>query len=169
MRVIFTTTDYPLSKLIRWMFNEPCSHFACTLYQDQVVFQSNLLGVDFGSFKAFSRKERVVFAFDFPMTKDEEDKVFDGIVERMVGNEYDFKALVYFGLRGLLKKLFRVPLPRTNAWQTKNQDLCTELAYGLPDSVVPPGIKAMDLSMKTPYKLYQMMKIWHEQGKIVEL
>lgn len=169
MKIKFTTTDMLVSKIIRWMFNEESTHFTATLYNDQVIFQSNFFGVDFSSFKAFSLHAKVIHEFDIPMTREQEDIVFDSLVESMVGNKYDFKALIYFGFRGLLKKFLGIPLPKTNKWQTKDQNLCTELAYGLPDDVIPPGIKGMDLSMVTAERLYKMLKIYRETGKIVEL
>jgi hypothetical protein len=163
MRVIFTTTDSFVSRIIRWMFNEPASHFACTLYDDQVVFQSNFLGVDFASFKKFLMHSRVVQAFDFPMTREEEDAIFDALVENMVGNGYDFWAMTYAGWWGLLYKLFGIEMPKHNRWQSKDQDLCVELAYFLPDRVMPPEIKAMDLSMTTPWKVAVVMKAKYEK------
>lgn len=169
MKLLFTRNNLPLSALICWGFEEPCSHFAIELYKGQVVFQSNMRGCDFQAAKTFRAHNTIVYEIHIPMSQEEEDVIFDNIVNTMVGNKYDIKALAYFAWRGCLYKFLGLEVPKKNKWQTKNEDICVEAARSLPDSVVPREIKELDLSMKRPYQLYLMLFMFHTEKRVMIL
>lgn len=157
MRLVGSTSAWPLSALIRWGSGDPCSHFSVVLYEDEIDFQSNFFGVDFESYKVFQNKNQIVEYIEIPMEQVREDAIFDSMVNAMASKGYDFRALLYFIFRGFLFKFFRIPMPTKNKWASSGQFLCTEIATGLPDDVIPPAIKTRDLSMVTPHQLLLMV------------
>lgn len=158
MKLLWTKNNTIVSKVIRGGFGDPCSHFAIELYKGQIVFQSNFFGCDFQASKTFREKHVVVFELEYPMSQEREDEIFDSVVKLMIGNGYDFKALTYFFWRAVLYKSLGTSMPITNAWASKNKDICVEVANVMPDDIVPISIKTQDLSMRRPFQLYRMIK-----------
>lgn len=156
MKLIFSHGHNIASDLICSITGEEASHFSVMLYEKSVpiVLQSNFMGVDFQSFKMFSKKCAIIKTIDVPMEQSQEDDVFDSVVKTMVGEAYDFKALLYFGWRMILFKLFGVPVPLTNAWSSGDKSICVGLAKALPIDV---KVKDMDLQMVTPMQLYKLL------------
>lgn len=162
MRLIFTRRKNIESKLIQWGTESDSSHFAIVLYEETVpiVLQSNFLGVDFQSWKMFSKHAEVVHQIIYPMSQSEEDQIFDEVVKNIIGEEYDWGAFAYFGWRCFLFKVFKIKFPEVNAWARTDRSLCVELAYAMPDRVVPFMVKQMDLGMVYPSKLFSLIGFW---------
>jgi hypothetical protein len=150
MKLIWTKSTSPLSVLIRWALNEPVSHFAI-VFDNKLVFHSNLLGLHVGWFNTFKKQCTVVYEKDYPMALEKEEAIYQEILDREDGKSYDYGAFAYFAWRALLKKLFRIPLPKENSWDSIDQDICTESAKYL-QYVIPEEIPA-DLAMLSPYQL----------------
>lgn len=158
MKLLWVKGTAPLSKLIMWGLNEPVSHFA-VVFDDKIVFHSDLLGVRLAWFPSFMKTHEIVEEMDFPSLKlDLEEEVYQSIITNFDGKSYDYGAFLYFCWRGVLWKLFDKPLPSKNAWGSEDAFLCDELAKVLPDWVVPPEIKAMDIGMISPYKLFILLR-----------
>jgi hypothetical protein len=66
-------------------------------------------------------------------------------------------SFFYFGLCLIRHKIFNIPIPDKNLWNKPNLHLCTEISDKLPDWVFPRG-KPKELSLTTPYKLYESMR-----------
>lgn len=154
MLLIFTKSSQPLSKLIRWGTDEPVSHFAI-VFDDKLVFHSNLLGVHLEWFDTFKKHATIVYSISLRHTTlEEQEAVFRGIVDNFDGSKYDFKAFLYFAWRVFLRKCFNKELPKVNIWDDKHGFLCTELAKALP---TPFKLDA-DLSIITPFTLWEIYK-----------
>lgn len=157
MKLIWTKSGLPLSKLIRWGLNEPVSHFGI-VFDNGIVFHSNLLGTHIEWYGTFVKHCTIVYQLDFPMSLVEEEAVYQKILNTYDDRGYDFGGFAFFIWRGLLYRTFSTPFPAKNEWQSASKFLCTELATVLPDNIVPVSIKTQDLSIVSPYHLYMEMK-----------
>lgn len=157
MTLVWTKSTSPLSVLIRWVFKEPTSHFGI-VFDNGIIFHSNLLGTHVEWYKTFTKKNSIVFKKEFNMCLNEEEKIFQSLLNTYDDKTYDFKAFLYFSYRALLFKLFNIAIPLKNKWNNKDNFLCTELAGVLPDNLLNNSIKNIDLSIITPYQLYLKME-----------
>src|SRR3989344_4080601 len=155
IKLVFTKSNAPLSKLIRWGLKEPVSH-AAIVFDDKIVFHSNLLGVDLISYQNFIKKVDVLFELKFNLSLEEEEEIYQNISIRD-GNSYDFKAFSYFIKCGLQYRIYNKPLPIYNPWNSKEKFLCGELLEFLPDYLFPNS-KKPDFSITSPYKLFLLLK-----------
>ena len=158
MEILFTKNKSVLSQLIRWVFDEPCSH-VIFLFDDKWIVHSNLLGVNIRFYKAFmsSGDTEVVDRIKFKLDLIEEEELFQSLLESHSEESYDYKAFFYFSYRGLMYKIFNKPLPKNNPWGEPKAYLCTEIAKNLPEWIT--GIdKQTDLAITTPWTLRNIMK-----------
>lgn len=166
MKLIWTKSKQPLSLLIRWGLNEPCSHFAIVFDEDRggIVFESNLKGSNIRYYPTFKKKCEVVREIDIPLSLEKEEKVYHSILDVYDSKSYDYTAFAYFVWRAFLKKCFGVPLPKKNKWNTKDSYICVGLALALKErSVDLPVHLAValesipDFEMISPEQLYQKL------------
>lgn len=156
MKLIWTRSTLPLSVLIRKGLGEPVSHFGI-VFDNGIVFHSNLLGTHIEWYGAFSKHCEIVFQKEYNLTLDDEEAIFQSILNTYDDKGYDYGAFFYFCWRALLYRTLGKPFPARNEWNSGNKFLCTELAGTLPDAMVSAKIKAQDLSIISPYRLYQEM------------
>jgi hypothetical protein len=147
--VICTKSSSVLSKIIRWAFNEPVSHFAVVM-DGKIVFHSNLLGAHLNWWSNFSKHCEVVLRKDLDLTLIQEESVYQSLIQ-IEGKPYDWSAFFYFIYRGLLLRLFKIPIPETNIQKNDGGFLCVEIAKCFEGIVTLPK----DLSIVTPYKLWK--------------
>lgn len=144
MRILFTTSEKRLAKLIRWATGEDCSH--CALEWDGVIVHSNWKGVNVQHKTEFLKENRIVHEVEI---KEDLDKFTNAIVNND-GSLYDVGALLFLGIVLLSRKVINSSWPKMNLWQSTGMYLCTELVsqylYGEADSMI------------TPYKLYLKVK-----------
>lgn len=147
MRVLFTTSDSAFSRLIRHITGEPVSHVAIQLAPG-ICIHSALWGVRIVPASAFRKKNRIVYEIEWPAAL-QKCGAPQRAVQRATG-QYDFGAFAFLGLALALRRYLRLPLPKSNLWQSTGMHLCTEwaaLALGQkPDALL------------TPYKLYLALK-----------
>jgi hypothetical protein len=146
MKLIWTKSHLPLSKLIRWGLDEPVSHFAVVI-EDSIVFHSNLWGVHIEWYSTFKEHCEVVYEIEVDGTFED----VKPIIDKLAGKPYDIKALLFFAYRGALLKFFKIPLPNRNYWADPDALLCT----GLAQAFVPSD---KDYEIVSPYQLYLMIK-----------
>lgn len=153
MIIAFTRNSSLFSKLIRWAFDEPVSHVVF-VFDSKFVIHSNLLGVQFDWFKTFKKKNQILISKKLEMSLEQEETVYQGLLDGNDEEGYDFRAFWYFAYRALLYKAFKTPMPSKNK---KNGAgfLCTEMYGTLPEWLVPK-VEA-DLSITTPYQLAKIM------------
>ena len=154
MRIVFTRNTSPLSRLIRWGFEEPVSHVGI-VFKDVLLFHSNLLGVHVDNFKSYSNTNEIVYEIEYNLSDSEEIALFLNLYERYAGRGYDFKAFLYLACVGFRYKFLRHPLPDKNSWEDDRTDICLEMVEKLPASVI--GNIPKELSMLTPYRLYKLL------------
>ena len=135
---MFTASYSIMSRAIRHLTGEPCSHVA--LECDGWVVHSNLLGVRVDSLKEFSSHSQIRYSVPIPMTT---GTILSNYLEHRRAH-YDFGALLYLGLRVI--PVVGHLLPKKNLWQSSGMYLCTEWATSVIDGKTD--------SMITPYQLY---------------
>lgn len=153
MRLIWTKSKLPLSVAIRTVLQEPVSHFGI-VFDNGIVFHSNLLGSHIEWFGTFSKHCEIVYSLEFTLNLEDEEKIYRAILDTYDDKPYDYGALFYFAYRAILLRTIGKPLPTTNELQSADKFLCTELATCLPDNIIPAAIKAEDLGIVSPYQLY---------------
>lgn len=158
MKLLFVAGTAPLSKLIMWGLDEPCSHFAI-LFDDKIVFHADLTGVHIAWYEHFAKTHSIVHELDFSdASLDLQEEAYQAIISQYYGKMYDFGSFVYFFWRAALKKVFKVAMPLRSPWGSKKTFLCTEIAGVMPDEVVPAEIKSSrDLGMTSPYQLWLLL------------
>lgn len=153
MKLIFTKSTAPLSVLIRWGLNEPCSHFAIVFYENFVV-HSNLVGVHTDFLNTFETHAEVVHEIEYDPGDLEQLRILKNLISTSAGHGYDYGALLYFMWSVFLFRFFKRPMPRRNQWGSTSLYLCTELARSLP----PEILQDLDLAMTSPEQLYLKLK-----------
>lgn len=139
MQILFTTSNYPTSYLIRKITGDDCSHVALFFEEDQCVVHCNFLGMQRESKESFIKHNQIIHTIHTTYNKTSIE-----VYEQYKGVKYDYAALLYLGLRYLCRLL-----PKANLWQSSNLFLCTEFVTEVlektPDSLV------------TPHQLYNKM------------
>ena len=159
MKLIFTKSGAPLSRFIRWGLNEPVSHVGI-LFDNKLVFHSNLLGVHPEGIYSFKSHSELVLELELNLTLDQEEAIYQALLVKYDGNPYDYSAFAYFVWRAFLYKTMNTPIPNTNAWQKPTWYICDGLleCLNIPES--PEWLKTAieslgDIEMKSPFKVYQ--------------
>lgn len=128
IRLLWVKSNKPLSKVIRWTFKEPCSHFAIA-FDDRFIFHSDLRGAYPTFWSWFMQSHEVVHELIFKAPIEIEDSVWDQIVKRFdKPKPYDWGAFCFFTITGLSHRLFNTAMPKRNLWGDKDSFLCVELA-----------------------------------------
>jgi len=158
MKMIWTKSALPFSKLVRYGLGTDCSHFAIVFDTPAggLMFESNLLGTHPKFYKSALAHMEVVHQIDLPLHIVDEDEVWDEVVARLDGREYDWGAFFYFCWRGALKKFFARPLPKKNAWAKDGTDLCVEVFSAVKKYTALKDV-AIELSMTGPHELYLLL------------
>jgi len=152
MKIIFTKNTSCLSKLIRWGLNEPVSHVAI-VFDDKIVFHSNLPGVRVEWYNSFKRSNEIVFEKQYDMPLYEEEALYQQVIDENDKKTYDFSGFLYFIWRGALRKFLKKPFPSSNKKNNPNLDFCVELIGKLRQQL-PALPSDEELAIMTPYGLY---------------
>ena len=156
MKLIWTKSNNPLSLFIRWGLKEPCSHVVI-VFDNKIVFHSNLKGAHIEWFQTFKKHVTIVHQIEYKLPLEEEEIVYQNIVNAYDQKAYDYKAFGFFIWRALLFRIMNKPFPSKNSWGSPNGYLCTGLAGQLPIEIIPGLEKAQDKDMLSPQKLYEIL------------
>lgn len=143
IKILFTTRDSFFSNAIRDVTGEPVSHCAIEIPERKIVIHSNIKGVHIQSSYTFRKQNKIVLEL--------EGKEFYGpsFIDQVLAKDefrsYDFSAFVFLGLSLAARKYLKLPLPKSNLWDTTGM-LCTEWVTNVVDRKTN--------AMITPYKLY---------------
>ncbi len=159
MKLVWTKSRLVFSQIIRGQLGQDCSHFALVFNSPAggLMFQSNLLGAHTTFFKSALKSMTVVHSLDLPLSTEEENAVWDEAVDLFDGQPYDWGAFFYFCWRVILKKVFRRPIPKKNAWARDNQNLCVEL-FNIVKKYTSLKDVEIDTPMTAPHELYLLLK-----------
>lgn len=160
VHILFTKSSNIGSYLIRKALDSPASH--CAIMFDHtgpgrgIVFHSATHGVEVNSWWEFSKSKEVVFAFKLGhLTFEQEEAVYQELLNNMAGKPYDWFALLYWIVAMFRKWIFGVPLPSFNPWGVKYADLCTAVL----SSLEKVDIKyPKDLEMSSPFEIVTFLR-----------
>ncbi len=159
MKIAFTRSGLPLSKVIRWGLKEPVSH-VCIIFDDKLVFQSNLLGVGLEGIYRLQSAAEIIYTIDVPLVPEVEEAIYNNLLQHYDGKPYDYGAFAYFTYRASLHRAFGMPFPPKNIWNKPDDFLCDGLLKALLDTPdLPSWLKEAilslgDIEMKSPYQVY---------------
>lgn len=157
MKLIWTRNSSPLSQLIRWGLQEPVSHFAI-VFDNKIVFHANLYGAHIEWYNTFRKNNEVVLEKDYPLSLEQEELVYQSIIDRLDGSRYDIRALIFFVTAIAANRYLGLAMPARNHFQSSDALLCTALVQSLPSWVVPnlKTLEGKDLEIISPYQIYQV-------------
>ena len=139
VKFVFVKSNRLGSWLIRLGLGGRTSHFAIcfdeTAAGDGIVIHSQSSGPKLGWLDGFLKKHFIIYAYSLKrqMTILEEDLLFRTIVARHEAEYKDHPALLWWGLRAVVRRLIRRKDPLENLFALKN----TELTFALKDAI--PG------------------------------
>ena len=139
MNILFTTSKYPTSKLIKKITGEKCSHVA--IEKNGIVLHSDFTGLRLEPLRIFKERNEIIYSIKSP-----KPVRFSKVIDKYWGIKYDFKALLYLGIRYLLPKNWT---SKRNIWQTTGMFLCTEFITDIIDQ--------KEDSLITPEQLYNRL------------
>jgi len=91
---------------------------------------------------------------------EEEEEVYQSVVQSFGFEGYDWGAFAYFIYRAGRKKIFNDPLPSSSPWQDPKKYLCTEIYTKLPEWIAPNKLVG-DLSITTPMTMFNILSEYH--------
>lgn len=156
MKILWTKSNLPLSRFIRWGLKESCSHVVI-VFDDKIVFHSNLLGTHIEWFATFKKTVTVVHEKEYKLPLEQEEVLYQNVIDKDDQKAYDYKAFAYFIWRAFLFRVFKSPFPAVNAWGSKDGFLCTGLASQLPAEFIPGLEKVKDGDMVSPEQLWLLL------------
>jgi len=170
MIFVWTTSSNPGSALIRWGRGTDCSHFAVVFNKlvcgvDQgcwLVGESRFSeGVDLDWWHQFKQRNRVVHALEYlPIEKSmDEREAYCAFGKKMMGRQYDKKAVLWLAFDSLLRKL-RIRNPYSeNKWGDNQDVYCQEVIEAFRDTFRRDGLKLTysDVEMLDPHMAYEML------------
>lgn len=162
MKILFVQSNLIGSKIIRWGLEEPVSHVAIEFSDGNLIYHSYGSGIRVIQPDEFY-KHNVVVASITLNTASDKDIHAHFLKSLPPRQRYDYFGLLYFAWRGFLRKSFKIPLPRFNAWQERENFLCTELDYILCNTLAEKiGIMLLpenhDIAMVSPWQLFKLMQ-----------
>lgn len=156
MKLIWTKSNLPLSRFIRWGLKEPCSHVVI-VFDNKIVFHSNLLGAHIEWFDTFKKHVEIVHQIEYVLPLEEEELVYQGVIDANDQQPYDFKAFGYFIWSAFRYRILGKPFPSKNPWGRDSANLCTGLVSKIPVEAIPGLEKVKDGDMTSPEKLYELL------------
>ena len=163
MKLFWTRSNLPLSRLLCWGLREPSSHFAVGFSCSDdgrvgTVFMSDFLGSHIAYFGTFKKSHVIVHEVDVPLSLSEEDAAYNSVVQRFDGRPYDYAYFMEMFGQVALNRLLGVPLPRHIKAPNPHADLCFEVFAHLPQNIVPPSTLEKN-AFVTPERLYLSLKL----------
>ena len=163
MKLLFVTSNKPISRLIRWGLGSDCSHFVVCFDEQAngsgIVFHSVMSGATIEWFGYFKTHYTIVHALSFKssMSLQDEESIYQGMLSQYSGQGYDQKAFWFWTIRAALKKFFGIPLPSKNSWGKSGYNLCTGLAGGIKWIKIWAQDNGVDLEMIEPHMLHEKL------------
>lgn len=153
MKLVWTKSDLILSKVIRWLTGEDCSHFAFVFDKDGIMFESNLLGTHPVFYESSLKTHTIVHEIDIKCSQADEDMVWDRVIKKYDGKGYDFGGALYLGWRKWLKRVFNRPIPSVNKWAKSDLFFCDEIYEALRGI---PGLPELEAGkgLDSPHDVY---------------
>ena len=151
------------SRLIQWGLDSDCSHFAICFGSgdNSIVVESRLNTGVRPIFKStFLKKNIIVHTLNLKIPTADEKGLMERVIKNVAGRDYDWKGILFWGIRVLLNKLFFMPLPETNMWADKQEIYCTEVLSALRpylEEKMSIDMKVLDSQLVSPHGAYELL------------
>lgn len=163
MRLVWTRSSSPLSKLIRWITGDECSHFAFVFESraSGLMFQSNLLGTHPKFWVTEKKRFEVVHEKVLDLSIEQEDAIWELIVQKYDGKGYDFGGALFLGWCKLKQRILKSPLPTKNKWANDDKFFCDEV-YDIFNHI--EGVQKINVTggMHTPHDVWEELREKHQ-------
>lgn len=143
IKILFSTKYNFFSNLIRSITNESVSHCAIEIPEQNIVIHSTIYGVHIESAINFRKHNKIIYELE--STKYYNESFINIIISNNEFKLYDIPAFLFIGFSLILKKYLKIPMPKSNLWNTTGM-LCTEWVTTVVSKKSDPMI--------TPYKLF---------------
>lgn len=155
MKLVWLKSTEPLSVVIRFITGQDCSHFAFVFESaaQGLMFESDLLGTHPEFYTTEMKNHTLIHSMDLPLTVEQEDTVWDLVVQQYDGHAYNYLGALYLGWRYILKRLFKIPLPAQNRWATPGTYFCDQVYEVLNQIPGVPQVNVMN-GMDTPHQVW---------------
>lgn len=161
MKLVTTRNNTLASKFIRWITKEEESHFLF-VFDDSLVFHSRFIGTGLEWWNYIKEKNEIIWIAEIPLDLETEEKFYRSFVDKYYGDKYDFGGALYLGLRLILLKVFKIPMPDKNIWSKGGRHFCSELALKPDWDLISQGLKLkMDQfkhDLVTPFKARSILE-----------
>lgn len=153
VKVGFSKGRTLFSKTICLLDNSEFSHtfflFESETLNRDIIYQSNLLGVNFINRENFKQHSNILYEIEFEISRETYIRLMQFCIDR-ASTKYDFKGL-------LGKALIRLNLINKNPW---NDNLKTVDCSEIVDAILKEqGIDTkLDLSVDGPKQIYEFLK-----------
>lgn len=148
IRILFTTSEKPLARLIRGATGDDCSHVA--IDWDGCIFHSNAHGVNTIHISEFLKENTIIHSVVLPEHPEDLDRL-GNLACKVNNTPYDVGALLFCGFVLFCRKALNLrSWPKMNLWQSSGMDMCTEFVTEYLDGEAD--------SMITPEQLYNRIK-----------
>jgi hypothetical protein len=121
-----------------------------------VMFESNLLGTHPKFFENAKKHFTIVHEINLNLTIEQEDAVWDRVVDGFDGRPYDFAGALYLGVSRFLMRIFGMKPPKYNKFANPNMFFCEEVYDALRGVGGLPITDSAD-GLETPHDLYKIL------------
>ena len=143
IEILFTASNTPVGRVIRYLTKEPMSHVA--IKADDFVVHSAITGIEIVTYEYFKTKHNILASVTVTSSY---NKLLKLVTEHQ-HSFYDYWCLVYLGIRYCAKRVFNLSLPKVNLWAVSGLYTCTEW--------VTKYLCGEEDSLITPYQLYKRL------------
>jgi hypothetical protein len=161
LKLLWVKANKPGSQVIRWGLDSDCSHFAICFDEgdglDGIVFHSYGKGTQLEWMKDFLKKYEIVHALEYRQAMDleTEEAAYKAILDEEANRDYDYPAMGWWAWRALLKKIFNIPISKTNNWQSARKRLCTGI-FPAVCKALKVTLTQFDAEMVKPHEMYDL-------------
>lgn len=160
MRVLFTKNRWPLSRLIRLVTKEDCSHVAF-VFDEKLVIEATVFGVGTTWLPTFEKQNQIIHGIEYTLRLEKEEAVYRAVLDSIHGKRYDW-GLIFGSLWGLtLSRVFKLPRLAINPTESQTKYACieviSEIALRLPAGIIQSGLTREAVTMMTPHELYESL------------
>ena len=157
MKIHWTKSKLVGSRVIQWMLGEDCSHLSLCFGEGPyaVVIESTLFtGVRPTWNATFEKHHTIVHTLDLPVDAGVEQEMYQAIIDRVGGKAYDWKAVLFWGVKIALSKI-GITMPR-NQWADRGSIYCVEVLSAIREylEIMGADLSLLDKQMMSPHDAY---------------
>ena len=168
MDILFTSNEKFWSRAFRFLSKEPVSHLAFRFNINEFTFtiDCSTVGCRLMTWDKFKTLNNSIHEVILETDPELESLLF-GRCLKLVGYPYDMGAYKYGIYRGLLRLLFKLPIPKINRWSSPGEFACTEIFVPIKDILHQEYLISfyeINLDMTSPYEIFKILSEGNSNG-----